>query len=229
MERINPLGSDPNAANANLSDPKPGVDNWQGWLDRSAIDGVSAFDGPGHTPPVTWSSSYGASDSEWQADIGFDEVVRRLFARAIDIGTWCFLFAFAVLAMIPFELNEEDNTLATALATYAAIILLEWICRSRTLGKLLAGLRMVDAGGHPIRWKQSSLRVLLLMTAMAWLPVVGLDRESSDSSTWPLIGGLLVIFCGGLSLVALGMVVFSKRRRAPWDMIARSQVRRPSD
>jgi uncharacterized RDD family membrane protein YckC len=97
---------------------------------------------------------------------------RRIFAALIDLVLWFVLFIFAAInfgkvTTVTHEAGTSTNATLTGLPLLIFIlielsyfVILEWRFGG-TLGKLLLGVRVVNAGGGRVTPKQALLRNLL--------------------------------------------------------------------
>ena len=171
-----------------------------------------------------------AAQSRTSAGSPYATIPRRIVAAFID----SFMLAPASLIWVLWSMNSST-------AVYVACALLHqalWYSYSiighgmygRTIGKWIAGVRLLHHVGGPVTMKQAFLRdspgVLLAVTYIAWYarPLMGLP---DGARSWQI--EMFLTFVGTVwFLLEIGSALFHPKRRALHDLIAGTVVEKTS-
>lgn len=165
---------------------------------------------------------------------------KRVLAALID-GAISIIFMPISLWLLNWELNN-GNILPGTVWAIANIVVFMWIVKrfGGTPGKLLIGLRIVDAGGKFLNWERVTRRIIfpslilfILARLQIWktintfsgniteLPLLEISRVISDYGE-PFSS--LVLYFAYAIYLDVGAILFNKQKRAIHDFIAGSYV-----
>jgi uncharacterized RDD family membrane protein YckC len=159
---------------------------------------------------------------------------KRLFASAIDFSLIAvYILILGGLGFGTMRLTSELDLLKSrwTMDLFAFLVLIlpvvlyfalqEGSLRQATLGKRKVGIKVVNAHGQRLSWRQALVRSTIKFLPWQLAHTCVIQIWFGQTSNWLVIGSLLA---QGLVVISVLSILVSQKHRAPYDWLSGSYV-----